>query len=430
MKWVNRPLLHKTVHPMLLARPISAHATDALRDVDAAAEALLALPGAKVVIAGEALRPPRTGIGQYTLALLRAIMEVLPVSSQWKLFDGQGLVPASYPLQDHPGHAPTTLPRWVSALRALPGAYPLRHRWRAAAFRRCTRDCALYHEPNFILKPFDGVAVTTVHDLSHLIHPEFHPPERVRFLERWLPESLDRASHILTVSDFTARELMRLFPLAADKITVTPLAAQSRFRPYDEAQTLPLLKRLGLCWKGYLLASATLEPRKNHAGLLTAYGRLPKSVRSAFPLVVTGAQGWRDASLRRELERLAVTGEVRHLGYLPDADLPRLMSACKAFVFPSFYEGFGLPVIEAQACAVPVICSDAGALPEVCGPATLRVDAYDVLALTAAMQQAIEDTSLSRLAAQAGPRFAAGFSWQRTARLTLAAYAKALGRGG
>jgi alpha-1,3-rhamnosyl/mannosyltransferase len=398
--------------------------------VDAAAETALVLHGAEVVIAGEALRPPRSGIGQYTLALLEAIMDISPASGQWKVFDGQRLTPLSHLLQGFHRLAPAALPRWASALRAIPGAYPLRHQWRAAAFRRCTRGFALYHEPNFILKPFDGDAVTTVHDLSHLVHPEFHPPERVRFLERWLPKSLERASHVLTVSEFTARELMRLFHLSADNITVTPLAAQRRFRPYSELETLPLLQRLGLRWKGFFLASATLEPRKNHAGLLAAYGRLPKAVRSAFPLVVSGAHGWRNASLKQELERLALAGEVRHLGYLPDADLPRLMSACRAFVFPSFYEGFGLPVIEAQSCGVPVICSNTSALPEVCGPGTSTVDPHDVPALTTAMLQAIEDASLSRVAAETGPRFAANFSWQHTARLTLAAYAKVLRQGG
>lgn len=377
-----------------------------------------------LVVSGESLRPPLTGIGQYTRALLKALVDIIG-PSVLQVCDDSGIMPATEALAKchNREHSDRRFFRW---LRALPGLYELRHRLRCQHFHRQARHAALYHEPNFILKPFAGPTVVTVHDLSHLAHPEFHPVERVRFLDRHLPATLSRATRILCVSQFTRHELMRLCGITADRIAVTPLAAAPRFRPMPKEEVIPFLIRRGLHLKHYVLSVATFEPRKNLIGLLTAFSSLPPSMRRAFPLVLVGAKGWHDEMFKDQLARLCARGEATVLNYITDEEIPALMSGCRCFVYPSFYEGFGLPVLEAQACGAVTVAANRGALPEIASSCCLLVDPEDSDALSQIIRQAIEDETLANDALVAGPAFAANFSWEKTAIATLAAYQAAL----
>lgn len=386
---------------------------------------LPALSGLKVVIPGESLRPPITGIGRYTQELVTTLYRDWGLRNLRVLDSGRLYAVDDLPVgqQIEPASGMRVVRRW---LRAVPGSYGLYRRMGDRIFARSTREMSLYHEPAYILRPFHGACVVTVHDLSFLSHPELHPHERVRFLEKHLPNSLARAQRILTDSEFTRQEVMRCFPIPADKLKVAPLAASAAFQPLPEQVCAMALRHLGLKPKGYLLSLATLEPRKNLEGALLAYGRLPATLKRAYPLAVAGATGWRHSRIRARLASMAVRGEVIPLGYVADADLPALIAGCRGLIYPSLYEGFGLPVLEAQACGVPVVTSRCTSLPEVAGPATLLVDPEDCNALTEAIRRLCEDSEFSALALHAGPPFASRFSWRETARLTLEAYAEAL----
>lgn len=376
-----------------------------------------------LLLGGESLRPPLTGIGHYTRALAQALAATGAIG-RLAIFDGRRVLPLSLALAPAAtGIAAAGLRR---CLRSLPGLYAMRQRLLERNFERLAREATLYHEPNFILKPFAGPCVTTIHDLSCLVHPEFHPRERVRFFERHLPRSLVRASHIITVSRFSRDELVSRLGIAAHRITVTPLAASPRFRPMDEATATIVLKARGLSWQGYVLSAATFEPRKNLGGLIAAYARLPAALKRHYPLVLAGARGWHERQFAAAVERLVARGELIRLGYVSDDELPALMSGCRCFAYPSFYEGFGLPVLEAQACGAVTLAANRASLPEVAGPDCLLADPDDSDALSEALRRALEDGSLARRARASGPAFAATFTWQKTAQQTLAAYAAAL----
>lgn len=377
-----------------------------------------------LIIAGESLAPPITGIGQYTRALIAALAEDLALTGL-RIYDGRRLMTPETALAaaTSPVRRAATMRRFF---RRLPGLYELRQRLRNVFFQRLAAGAALYHEPNFILKPFAGPCVTTVHDLSHLVHPEFHPRERVRFLERHLPETLARASRILTVSNFSRAELINRLGVEPGKIVVTPLAAAQRFAPRDEEVAKPVLARYGLRWKRFVLSAATLEPRKNIAGLIAAYCRLPAAIRRTFPLALAGTVGWRENTFAAAIDELLKQGEAVKLGYVPDSDLPALMSACRCFAYLSFYEGFGLPLLEAQACGAVTVASANTALPEIAAPTCLLVEPHDIGAITAALRRALEDDALVAAARLAGPALAARYSWRATAQATFAAYRAAL----
>jgi alpha-1,3-rhamnosyl/mannosyltransferase len=174
----------------------------------------------------------------------------------------------------------------------------------------------------------------------------------------------------------------------------------------------------------YILSVGTLEPRKNLTTAIKAYARLPETIRQDMPFVIAGMKGWRTDGLDKEVAALIEKGQIRRLGYVPDEALPALYSGARAFVYPSLYEGFGLPPLEAMACGTPVIVSNRSSLPEVVGDAGLKVEALDVDGLAGAMNQVIEDDVLRASLRQRGMERAKGFSWRRCAEETLAVYRK------
>lgn len=368
-----------------------------------------------------ALLSTRTGLGQYTLELATRLRDEAALETEF--FYGLGWS-AEVRAEALPG-AGTLLPalrRWI------PGSYAIRQFLQSRRFTTGMRgkNFDLYHEPNFLPLPFEGPTVTTVHDLSWLWYPEAHPAERVRAMNRRFEAGLDRSHLLITDSAFVRQEVIDTFGVAPERVVSISLGASREFRPMEPEETTPTLARLGLSHGGYLLAVGTLEPRKNLVSAIRAYAGLSLSVRQRTPLVIAGMRGWHTQALERELAPLVASGQVHVTGYLPRPDLIRLVAGARAMVYPSLYEGFGLPPLESMACGVPVIVSDAGSLMEVVADAGRIVGALDTKALRDAMQNLVEDDALrSRLGQRALAR-SFGFSWDKCATETLAAYRRAI----
>lgn len=309
---------------------------------------------------------------------------------------------------------------WLGQVRNLVARQPLARRIckkllsvGGTAWHRLKGTCHdCYFEPNFVLLP--GIrarrAVLTAHDFSCFLYPQWHPAERVRFMERHFRASLDRADAVITVSEAIRQEAVRLFGLAPERVIAIPNGVDlARFHPQPETVRQEVRRRLNLP-DHFILHVGTLEPRKNLQGLLTAHAALPEALQRRFPLLLAGAPGWNNAELLREIERRSA--HVRLLGYAADSDLPALYAAADVLAYPSWYEGFGLPVLEALACGCPVLTSTDAALSEVCGDAALQTPADDPETMSARLRELLEDEGLRAGLRQRGPQQAARFRWE------------------
>lgn len=391
----------------------------------------------KVMMGTESLRPPLTGIGNYTLNLLREF-NTLEVIEAVDCFNGDRFSPASEVLKGHDCFtqpAPLVSPNggWKSklrsSLRSLPLAYRLKAAWSESRFKQGsrTRRDFVYHEPNFILKPHDGPSVTTIHDLSFVSHPEFHPAERVAWLNRQLPRTLDRADFVITDSEVVRAQLIEQFSVVPDRVTAIYLGADSRFIARTEEATRSVLAKYDLVHGRYLAFVGTIEPRKGLSVLLDAWDRLPEVLRRHWPLVIAGAPGWRNADLINRILAMQAKGEVRFLQYVSSHDLPFIYAGAATFIYPSIYEGFGLPVLEAMSSGVPVICGAGTSMAEFSNGACRLFDVEDAAVLATAISELIEDPALRTRMAYDGKIRASEFSWSRCAQETLKAYVKAKG---
>ncbi len=268
-------------------------------------------------------------------------------------------------------------------------------------------------------------AVVTVHDLSALAQPALHTFRHRLSVVPFLAPSLARASRIVAISQSTAGEVRRFFPSRADKIVVVHDGVDGCFRPGTEGEIASIRAELG-CPDGYVLAAATLEPRKNLGLCFDAWERLAREDPRTPPLVLTGAAGWKNGPVERRLDELRPLG-ARHLGYLERSLLVRVFQGARAFVYPSLYEGFGLPPLEAMACGVPTIVSDRTSLPEIVGDAGRIVDAVDPGALAAALRAVLHDPGEAGRLARLGVERARLFSWESSAEGMERVFLDALG---
>lgn len=359
------------------------------------------------------LRPPLTGIGRYTLELARALNRL---GHEVRGLNLDPLAP-----QAVQAHARSTT--WGKTLARIPGARTFRRIRLQAKLNRQPSAGWIYHEPNYIPLRFNGPTVITVHDLAWIRHPETHPTERVRYLNRHFPQALERADHILTVSAFTRDELMHLFGTSAERITVTPLGVDhERYRPRTEQECAQVLSKYRLTWKSYILSVGTLEPRKNLRLAVEAHNMLPAYLQKHYPLVLAGARGWGEVDFRERLDKHVKRGNIIPLGYVAEEELPCLYSGASAFIYPSRYEGFGLPPLEAMASGVPVITSTAQALREVGGEAVLTVSPDHPEALEYALRSVLEDVDRAESLQELGQKRAGRFTWLTCAQTTLHGY--------
>lgn len=383
-----------------------------------------------IVMGGRSLLTPRTGIGQYVHHLEQGMAAL---GHRVRFFYGTHWGPAAPAAGDSAPRQPAHQAlrnRLAGKARRLARDYmpglarlvPLVEQVKFNAGMRVQARPQIYHEPNFIPLRCASPTVITAHDVSWLHYPAYHPAARLALMRQHFPSAVRRADRIIVVSDFVRRELLESFSVDPAKVHVVHNGVSAAFMPQTPAQTRSVLARHGLAHDSYMVAVGTLEPRKNLGTVLDAHERLPAAMQHAFPLVLIGVNGWLNDDLHARLRRPVQAGTVRVLGYVPDEDLPALVAGACTLLYPSVYEGFGLPPLEAMACGVPVIASTADAIQEVVADAGLLHEAHDVVAFTESMRRVIEDKALRQQLGQAGLARARHFSWQRCVGETLAVY--------
>jgi len=287
------------------------------------------------------------------------------------------------------------------------------------AARRARVDClhVQYAAPLGWRRPL----VVTVHDLGFLHVPESFPAGLRLALAVLVPRSIRGASRVVTCSEFCRRDIEGRYRAAAGKVTVIPLGAAARFHPRSALETRAVLGRHGL-EPGFLFALGRLNRRKNLERLLRAYGRLRADGVTGAPLVIGGKPDYGVEDVLHRAKLAADGASVRFAGLIPDADLPAFYAGAACFVYPSLFEGFGLPVIEAMACGTPVVSSNRAALPELIGDAGLLVDAESVDQIASAVARVLGDADLARDIGRRGLERSRRYSWAETARRTLEVY--------
>jgi glycosyltransferase involved in cell wall biosynthesis len=368
------------------------------------------------------LATPKTGIGHYTFEVARELARLrpadefellapVPVARQFgEAFDGRGL-PAN--LRPATARADGQLRRrwWSFGL-------PLHLR---------ERGFSLYHGTNYNVPPWaDCPTVVTVHDLSLLLHPETHEARLVELARRRLPVMTRAAAHVLTDSESVRAEILDVLGVDPERVTAVPLAPRRAFRPAAPWEAEEVRRRLGV-HEDFILYVGTVEPRKNLLALVRAFDLLTRETGLRPQLVIAGRKGWLTEELYELVERSPSSARILFTGYVTDAELCALYSSCGVFAYPSLYEGFGLPPLEAMACGAPVVASRIPVIEETAGADAARLVApTDAEALAGALADLLRDGAARARLAAAGRARAAQFTWERTARLTFEVYDRVL----
>ncbi|MHC4445580.1 MAG: glycosyltransferase family 4 protein [Planctomycetota bacterium] len=372
-----------------------------------------------VILNDRALINPKTGVGHYITELIRSLSQTHPHIDLLPVYQTYFARKPRRPAEIPPSSAPGPARRWPWWLRRLAqGTYN-------QTFKTIARlkGCNLYHEPNHIPLPWKGTTITTIHDLSVLRNPDWHPLDRVKWYQQDLVPSLPRSKHFITVSEFTKTEMVDLLGIDPQKITPIALGARYIFHPRPKEQITEWLKRKHLP-TDYLLYVGTMEPRKNLPGTLSAYAQLPNTLQQNHPLLIVGAAGWQTESTQSLIDRYRLKDQVRILGYMDDEDLAYLYAGASTLVWPTFYEGFGLPPLECMASGTPVISSNLSSIPEVVGDASILVNPHDNSQIAQAIQKVLEDPQLAQTLAEKGQARSKMFSWKKCAEQHAILYQK------
>ena len=385
-----------------------------------------------LLLGADSLLGRRSGVGRMTWQIARHAREH-PEIGTLRLLAGASILPPNWLDGLERGGGSGIPSSGESGLRErlgrVPGAAALRSAWLRRWLNRAARALpgpVVYHEPNLIARPFDGATVLTINDLSWRVERGFHPDRRTAWIERRLPGSIAQATRFVAISAFTAGEMTRELDIPRERIDVVPLAPSALFRPIPTKEAAATLGRHGLHAGGFVLSVSTREPRKNFDRLLAAHTLLPDTLRARHPLAIAGGAGWGSALEGEQAERALRAGHLRLLGHIADEELVALYSQCSAFAFPSLYEGFGLPVIEAMACAAPVIAAATTATGETAGDAALLVDPLDERSIADALRLALEDSASADRLRRLGLARAATFTWEGTIARLIASWRRAL----
>jgi glycosyltransferase involved in cell wall biosynthesis len=363
----------------------------------------------RIGIDGTPLLGERSGIGNYTSRLLEALLRLNPCSDYF-LYSNRPL-----------GTLETALARAVPVENYLPQS---RWLWLQMVLPRllAQSQIQLCHFPNLmapLVQP--RPCVITIHDASLFLYSHTHPGKRLLAMRLLLPLVARRAAAVITVSHHSRQDLIRILRLPPEKVHVVYEAAPRHFRRVVDTNHLERVQRRYQLPDQFLLFVGTLEPRKNLARLARAYQQV-RQRGYRHHLVLVGPRGWLMGEFEREVERLNLADVVHVVGYIPEADLPAVFSLATLFLFPSLYEGFGLPPLEAMACGTAVLSSNNSSLAEICADAALLVDPTDEQSLADGLACLLADPDWRSDLAQRGLERAKAFSWEQAAVLTTAVY--------
>lgn len=364
-----------------------------------------------ILFSAQGMIPPLTGIGRYATSLSRAMQQFeTDIDLDYYQF---GRVSKK-----------TNNEYLLSKLRNLVNRFPalkcyLRKKYHSNRGAHTIKNKNyIYHEPNYIPTVLQYPYLVTVHDLSHIINPEWHPIERVRFLNDHLPITLEKAEAIFVVSKSVQKELINWMPEVTNKLHITYNGVDhNKFSP--ESYNSQILKKYNLPSKDYFLFLGTIEPRKKIEDLLLAYQMLVQNKKTTLPLIIIGGAGWKCEDL---LNRIKRSKNVHWLQYVTEEDLPALLAGARGMVYPSAYEGFGLPVLESMSVGTPVITTAGGAIQEIGGAAPFYFNNGDIEGLAEHMTNLALNPECASDHITEGLIRSNYFTWDRCAAKTLNTY--------
>ncbi len=352
------------------------------------------------------------GIGRFVRSLVGALLE-RDQQNRYLLLHAApnpGATPR-FPTGRNVGRLPLRLTeRWVNILWHR-GRLPLPIDW-------LTGPLDIFHSPDFVLPPVRRArSILTVHDLAFLLYPEYAHDRLRAYLEKAVPRSVHRADFVVADSENTRNDVIVLLGVSPERVTVVPGGVDASFKPVEDPGRLAALRRqIGLDEETpFILFVGVLEPRKNLAGLIAAFGILKARRSLPHKLLVVGRKGWLWEGIMERAEQSSVRDDIIFAGFVPEGELPTLYSAAETFAFPSHYEGFGLPILEAMACATPVVASRASSLPEVVGDAGLQVDPADAEGLADALELLAVNPEVRADFRRRGLERAGTFTWSAAA---------------
>lgn len=285
----------------------------------------------------------------------------------------------------------------------------------------------LYFSPYFGGIPQNGweKMVVTIHDLVFLKFPSHAGKDLSKFYLKKTREAVDKCQKIIAVSEATRKDLIKLLKTPEEKIQVIYEGRSEEFKPIKDQKTINTrLKKYGLSYGEFILSVGTLEPRKNLVSLIKAYAQLSMTIKNKYKLVLVGGAGWNNSEIDQKIQDLNLKDKIIKTGYVEQADLPYFYNAAKVFVYPSLYEGFGLPVLEAESCGTPVITSSISSLPEVTGNAAILVKPKEESEIAAALKKVLNSEKERNFYSRAGLSQARRFSWEKTAKETIKLFNK------
>ena len=377
----------------------------------------------KILIDAFPLTAPKSGVGYYTYHLLKSLQDLYSKNNDFTYFYGRKF---SKKIAEKQETLDVAARATLKALIREP--YILTQPIKELVFKVGSKFIRpdIYHETNYILLPYSGPQVVTVFDMSIKRFPETHPKQRVTFFNEYFDKRIHNADHILAISEFTKREIIEFTNISPDKITVTHLAPPENFYTPDSIKIERFKKQKQLP-ENFFLYLGNIEPRKNLITLIRAFEKF--SVKSPEThLVLAGEQTWLSEPVIKEIEKLKLENKVILPGYVAEDELPLWYASALAFLYPSKYEGFGLPVIESMAVGTPVITSNVSSLPEVAENAAVLIPPDDADAWAEAIAQLSEFPEKRAELKRVGIERAKTFSWKKCAKATFEVYKKTASR--
>jgi glycosyltransferase involved in cell wall biosynthesis len=361
----------------------------------------------KIAINTIPLLSPLTGVGNYTYQMARLLPIIAPENSYsyfYGYFTNRLLV--------YKDNSPFYYIK--EFIEKVPFLSEMTRKAKGIVNYFTYKNFDLYFEPNFI--PINIKAkhiIATVHDFSFNLHPQWHPKDRILYFKRNFSKNIKRVDKIIVDSNFIKQEAINLFGVPEDKLIPIYLGVDKDiFKPYplEELQDVKIKYALP---ENFILFVGSIEPRKNIEGLLKAYICLKERTKDDLKLVLVGFKGWKNNKIMELIKK--IKEDIIYLGYLPDAELGKLYNLATAFAYPSIYEGFGLPPLEAMACGCPVITSNIASLPEVCGNSVYYVNPYETDDIAEGIYKIITNEELKKGLVQRGLERAKFFSWEKSA---------------